>query len=155
MTAKGRNPTVVVNEKLSIKRIKIASGRAGARAELFPARSGRCDVGRGAGGGAAERSVCRRAPPPPWATNIPPHTPLSNPGKTCTGNPQVMAYSEPSAILTSAAPRMPTAYESPPRPQSLCLFLKRLCAAIPKAWHNKTNRKTIQVHVMIISHLIL
>ena len=107
----------------------------------------------GAGGERAPRSVCRRAPPPPWATSTPPHTTSTSPARTCAGKPQVI----PTPATCSPVPPPPAPHTSTTRPSPLpvFLFLKRLRAAIPKAWHNKTNRKTVRVHVTIITRLIL
>lgn len=57
--------------------------------------------------------------------------------------------------LTPGAPRRPSRVHLVIRGCVIFLFLKRLRAAIPKAWHNKTNRKTVRVHVTIITRLIL
>ncbi|KAH9642341.1 hypothetical protein HF086_004873, partial [Spodoptera exigua] len=60
---------------------------------------------RGEGGGErAPCSVCRRAPPPPWATSTPPHTTSTSPARTCAGRPQSNA---PPRFDVSGRPATP------------------------------------------------
>lgn len=111
--------------------------------------------GRAAGAGAEGRgrasaviSVDRRAPPPPWATNTPPRTLHTSPGRTSIGSPQVNHLQHSVRMCFAAS------YTRPHIPAALSIFKNDCPLRFLKRGTTKQIVRRSRVHVTIITLLI-